>query len=778
MGWFDDDEEFVIEVIAAPMFEEEATPLKTALNTAIMSNQDQYDFLALAHFNSVELPMRRLMNYAKDPVKYPQGLPEITATGLSYNADALDDVINTIVGEPATVESIKIREPDLWYWAQLYLMDQYPLYNSTGHPSLYLKADGHKRSYYYTFYSVFKTGKYSNDRFVSDGKYRITLRAFIGCLPNYSDPDGGRVPRYSTIIFDVPLPVVKSYWHVSYTIDSEPKEDPDIPGIPIPYNTYYWIYDPSTNVYPELTLDLPPTIDETPFMPIIPIMIDGKFLADRAPSDIDYKSNQGLLRKIHMNYDSITDAVKGVGADKDDKPDLDKVDDIFYTFSIDIYTKCEASIQYLYHFFTKLHTTAMYDETLYATERSRFLHSGKEPRLNYWTMRENDFDLDIQFSYITLTTGNLGSRPDYKNWSKEVVIKPNVKYTYKMQRTHAVEPVCADDTNYDPDSPEWLMIDNIAVKYMTESEVRIKHWTSEGTYDELVVVGLVHRSTVRALGDKDSKYLRLDEEWVSGKNSHTDKKGQSGFFIPLNEEALKPLGLIDTEIALWDSMRLVIYAADIIVTKWYEKGFFKILIQVVVIVVGVILSLYFGPGAFTVMNVVLQSLIAIAISFAVSFATDFLMKMLGPKWVAIILVIVTIIKIIQFDFTALMQGMMSAQTLMTLKNAIQEIVTAYTQVKGLLLQDEMIDYAEDLEKKELELSEASDLLGPAPAGYDHMAMLELQDKRKEVIPIFGETPSDFYERTIHTHNMADVSLEQHHVYHDQQLMLPQPNYNI
>ena len=731
MGWFDDEEIFHAAISTSQLFDKEVNPILNAVAAAIFTDGDQHNYVMAAHYNSLTLLLNRYLHYAKDPSKFPPGLPTSKVSALAIADDTVLPILEGIVGEPIVIIFARAGAKKADITVYIHMQDNYNWNEFDNIATIggtdYEYIDFEWETYVYIYWD-------------ENGLPIIETRNTGYLLINFTAIVGG-APRQEKMYFGL---FHEDLWlHVQYTIISE--------DIAEEFRPYYWMYNSSQDTtYPELSEEALTAVIEIPseYYPIITLMREGDFIPDviEDPNDPllevpnpEFEAADGLLHKIHFGMQDFIDALTGEDLPEDEeKPDLDKVDDISFLFAIDVYTEVEASIEYLYYLFEDLSINSTVGYTEYE-DSLIYLDTGALPSVNYFEISEGDFNITLQYNYMTINKDvvNEGD-PLVDKYTKTIVVRPRHTYSF--------------------DNDGFVTITVVA----DSSTVSIKKRTSSTTYDEYIIHGPIVRTKIRALDESKWVYRHLvTEDAESGETGDP----RQGFFFPVSFTIADNLNIIHNDTMIYDSMMLVIYAADIEVIKWYEKGIFKILLQIIIVVAMVVLTLAFGPGALTFMNVVTNSLIALVTSFVVSIALDLLVELVGGKLAVLIAVVAVLVKAYLGNWAGF-ADLPFAEQLLQATQLITKVVNTYTSVSGSVLEQEVEDFLKDAKERQEEIDEKNEWL----EGDSSIDPLYIQ--REVAIQDPYEDPSDFYERTIHIGNPGVLSLDAIQGYVDSKLLLP------
>ena len=222
-----------------------------------------------------------------------------------------------------------------------------------------------------------------------------------------------------------------------------------------------------------------------------------------------------------------------------------------------------------------------------------------------------------------------------------------------------------------------------------------------------------------------------------------DKK--YGMYFPINRNVLKQLNPIDRNIVLTDGISVIVYAVQITYVKWYQRGFFKVL----VLIIAIIIAYYTGDWELVYeAGLTWQTAVTVITNIIINFATikglEFVASAIGGEIGAIIAAVVAIYALSQGKDT-LFGGSIAAPDL--LKTSVLAL-----EASNNIVLDELSDITRDLEdliksvkEKKEELKEAYDLLGSESIDY-----FDIRKGGFYFNP--NEMPDDFFNRTVHNKN--------------------------
>lgn len=513
----------------------------------------------------------------------------------------------------------------------------------------------------------------------------------------------------------------------NYTLSVEIEKTPLVPGDPIPpkeYTTYtrsywynndktylhvryqlpsdqlegtfrYWYYEVLSETYPEIDKILQDSYT-SPFYPLVPIRQNKVNVVDTVNKDNITK----MLNKLGVELSSITDAIMNTS----DGNDPSKIDECFIGMFANLDTTCNATKRYLWEFFAAQYQQQRVSKTVFDSWYAN-KNSGDTPQ-EALTIEEHDFNIRLLWNYIHVESkaGSVGKIG-----------------TTTIGRTTA---------------PRYIL-DNFDFE---ESKLVLTKQVSENVVSEITVHGLEHivdvyegtlySTTLADLDDEDRKY---------------------GFFIPLDRNIIKNVPFIERTELMMDSLTLVLYAVQISYVKWYQRGFFKVLVTVAMIVIAIYTGQYellFTEG------LTWATAIAIATSIVVNIilmeGLQLVIGVIGGELGAILAVATAI-----YAFTSPNPNLFGITDPKILLQASTMTIEASNRVIADDFRD-LLGNLEDLTKsiteKQKEIEEAYSLLGSNKIDY-----FDLRKGGFYFNP--NEQPLDFFQRTVHNKNPGVVSYE-------------------
>lgn len=454
-------------------------------------------------------------------------------------------------------------------------------------------------------------------------------------------------------------------------------------------------------------------------IPRIYARLGGRKLTDEEFKDTpEYKSMVGICRQMGMNWVNWVDEVhKSVGS-------LDSVTQIYMTYSLPANTTDPLIQDYLFSYFEtiygKLPNTS--PTTNFGDLNRAFLAGGSKQGQSY-EIKDKGYTQRVGFdalAYVDIS-GSIGA----------------VGTTQSGMETKLVQLGRVGSTS------RFRPYSSVTMHYYR------KQLTST-TYREYQVYGLTL------------------EEIVQGGDYTRASGGSEELLLPIDLSINHGFSIRQLEVLYTKAMYIVLNTLQVVKTKWYQTGIFK----VIMIIIAIVLSYFFPPAGVAVwtwMAAAYAVVQAVVIALLIQVAVKLLVK-LGVD-VGTAAAVLAVVAVIYGGFTALTKttgfaGMSSVQILQLSSQAFSASSQGFAlQTKAAI--KEFNSLMTDLTEEQKELQRKARELGMG----NHGPLLMFEPPISIGVRI-GESPDDYFERSIHTTNIASTvySLIETHV--DMGLQLP------
>lgn len=324
------------------------------------------------------------------------------------------------------------------------------------------------------------------------------------------------------------------------------------------------------------------------YLPYIPIRINNQFLRDT--DSVIYKKTKRAYFKA-MSGGSLDKVVEKV----EDNDQIGDLDFVYAVYGASLNSPEMAAKNYLFQFFKKIYTDsgdtyARFDEwerkwqealesvELYE-EWARSYYPGQNesppevkpyPELPVVSLDTRstsgvmNFHMSIQMNGVKVTSG-IGRLLDHKKGDYWLEVRPTKVYVKKFVQVNTQASGSGYQGSYSyPVEVEHLIIYN---------------QVTDNSWEAVEVFGLVHKNYV------------YDGKWViiNGSEAMADSE-ESGFIVPIHEDTFRDMRLVDSTQLSTACCYLVFNCYKTVKKKWYQSGFFKILLVVGIVVVSVVFA--------------------------------------------------------------------------------------------------------------------------------------------------------------------------------------------
>lgn len=251
--------------------------------------------------------------------------------------------------------------------------------------------------------------------------------------------------------------------------------------------------------------------------------------------------------------------------------------------------------------------------------------------------------------------------------------------------------------------------------------------------------------------------LKLRYEIYDGE-SIVARNNDDNLLIPLDRNIAHKLSILDREKLYYRSLHIVFNSAVEHEIKWYQKGIFRAILMIIAIVVtiwsggsawqSIVTAAGVGAGALAIvlLTIVLKAVVIRAV-------LDLVAKELGAD-VALILAVVAAVwgGAKAFNSGGIGQDVWAKNLLSAATGLAKASSKEYaSMIEGV--QEELSEFQDYAEGKWAELEEVNDLL-------DIKNLLNpFVFVGQEPLTLFGESPDDYYSRTVHSGNVGVRSTE-------------------
>lgn len=244
-----------------------------------------------------------------------------------------------------------------------------------------------------------------------------------------------------------------------------------------------------------------------------------------------------------------------------------------------------------------------------------------------------------------------------------------------------------------------------------------------------------------AVGDEDDAILLIP----------VDMSITRGYSLPVKENLYSR------------AMQYVFNSKVVTKVKWYQQGWFKYLMIIVAIVITVLsygsawqtigAALAAGAGA-----VVYMIAIGVLKMIIIGYVMKLFVRLVGPEFAFIVAIAAAMVGAYQAVGAGSIAGAPWAKELLALSTGLTKGINVELGREFGKLQAESLEFKQYMEYENERLEKANDLLKT--------------DSRLNPLVIFGESPTQYYNRTVHSGNIGLLGITSVSEYFDVSLQLP------
>lgn len=741
MGLFSSKKVTTVGTSVSRVIEDDSLPdaMKTGLLRSIVEGEGTVsEYLLEEAINSVALKAEAAYRYGQD--RYIYGLPSGEMYTNTQGRQEVQDVLDTLHGGPVFMEYVRFGPPNSLHIAWNKVITNFGWNPATNELTTLSAAKG-KPVYLDDLQLVIPE---SMQEIIAPGmveQWGIPAKAgYTPLRPAFVESAGNLVP-VSRVIIDhtateeyvlltaIWVDVVGDFFDQTITYPTETHvitttefdEEADYFHAKYQYggSTYFWMYEVGTGTYP--TLDSffeSPVVVSGEYFPFLYFRYEKQSMAQDTSSN-DFKSSKKLASYFGMNFKEVVDAIH-------ENPDIDDVEQAMCIMAVPAGSQDKADLLYLYDYFNELYFNL--DIDYYATIDIKriqgFLFRKYDPTRHTTVIQDAKFKMALSNAglFKKRVVGNIGPIGTVTGHVG------NIDFTYKVRNTRTDEDVDA--------------VLEVPCHFYRKQ-------ISEVLYDEIQVLNL--KTIYHVYG----RYSVIGEE--------TD----SILLVPIDRSISANYDFKTRERLYSRSLHFVFNSRVVTKLKWYQQEWFADFLFVVAIVITVVtlgkgaysLTVAAALGTLTISAIVWSIAVQIIRYLLVSYLVKLFVKVVGAEAAFVIALALTAYNIGNASTTASnVPGAPWAQDLLQLSSNL---------IKGIeqSIQDNMKDLLKEARDFEAESEQQLKNLETAQ---------ELLERNSLLSPftIFGESPQEYFQRTVHSGNIGTIGIGAITHYVDMALTLP------
>ena len=718
---------------------------KLGVFNGIVSDGDVVDHILEAAANSVATKIRSAYLYAEQHAPY--GLPTGTFYGNNRGTEQVTQLLNSIEGSEVFVEYCRMGPMNKLHLAWQTLIGSHgydPVTNKLGSLTASKKTDVYladmvlamSRTAYDSYLPAVLAvwDKPANSYYIPE--YRTDFDTFF--VPYAASPTVIRSGAEAVIVkyvYKVPVTYTNEDGWGQYTVEEYKKESFEFSLPAIDHSkTYYqvkygvgnaikfWSYQVGSGTY--FSLDTLLEVLGKPsgqYFPHIYFRLN-KTDPNANKADPKYIANSKLAKKLSLNYETLVSQIH-------ENPDIKDVEQAFLTLGIPAESTDPIELMYLYEYWNTQYQSI--DTPVQAGFNPvSFMLRGVSNDIDYtYSIEIKDAAFKMQFIHSGIIKqrqiGSIGEKGSY-NASVE---------SRELSRTI---------TSSVNDSETTSVIKIPYKVYIYRKQVGINF------YDEVTLINPAVKYFI--YGQYDNIVGDADKELI---------------LVPIDMSLLNPLSVRDKERLISRSMHLVFNSRVVTKVKWYQQSWFGDLLMIAAIVYTAVTLASDGGAGLEAVAALQAGAYAKAALIILTGLAEYVVYTEGFKLfaeavgadLAFLLAIAAMLYGISEQVEAgTMKLTPTAKDFLSLANGLMGGSSAALNLEMQGLADDFAQFAEIKEEKLEALETAQELLNPTQLLSPYV--------------LFGESPSSYYKRTVHSGNIGSVMIDELHNFHERSLTLP------
>ena len=689
----------------------------------------------------------RMYEYAKK--SYAYGLPKSNLVSVTQGTDVVRQVVSSVVGKPVTLDYCHFCAYNSIHMGWQVLTDQYG-YEEASNELKVLSAKLGTTVWLKDMVAVYSQATVDQaepgtlDQWGTAANAGYTPQRLLGGLVNgvaeptpylidtlmghdtveviYTYRKDGKLVDGKLVLNVDPPDFESEYFQVKYRYTTL------VNGKEVP-RVGYWTYKDDAGLFPELD-----KLYETDYaglgsyLPRAYFRLNKTNLAtEERKKSAEYKTTQKLLKYLSIDYQNMADSIY-------DNTDLEYIEQAFLMMGVPMNAKSEAERHYLFDYFNTL---------FYSTTGTFAYANPLREAANEFTRRgsrairiqDKGFTMTLAYQGIAKRrmAGKIGSIGDHSHATGTEQYTETVNYREGASLTQGTRLVSVQYHSY-------------------------RRQLTSGLYDE-----------VRVYEPRLTYHIWSKYNYVAG--SASDR-----LLVPLDHVVTDLLPLSQREVLYYKSLHFVFNSRVTTKTKWYQTGVFKIVVVIVAIVIAVFTGQWqaayaaLAAAAAAGMTALALTLLTFIVkTLVVQYTFKLFAKAVGPEFALVAAVVGAIVGVGMSMTSA--QG---SSTALWGERLLQSSVGLSKGAGGAIqedmndLQGDWTDFQSYQERQDAALKKGQDLLQTT----NLLDPLMFTEAHLTPQIRFGETPHDYFTRTIHAGNVGVVGIDAVAYYHDMALTLP------
>lgn len=748
MGLFGGKTKTTVGTTVSRVMEDNLVPnsIDRGILSAIFRDGDKVAYISEELIGSIGIKMNRYFKYGKNT--YVNGVPSGEYLKSNSCKEAVETILSSLEGAPMTTTYCNYGPPNSSHIGWLKVIELYGLNTETNELTTLSAIKGlpvfmHDLQVVVPTSSVEALNPFVLEQWGIAPNTGVTPKRTIGSL------SAGTFGKYSPAIYDDAA--TEDYFKLTYVwetveiINGITKKTQFEESLTFLNNAFeddanyfqarylkngkpnYFMYKDGVGTYP--SLDVFFTTDNTTSGTFFPVSYfrfnKASISADKTSQE--YLTNKRLIKYLGMDYDDIATNIDG-------NTDIAQVEQAMLMFGVPASTTNKYEQTYLFDFFKSIYNAV----TISSPANTSLQFSSIETLLKGGKANSSDFD---SASSVPLSSLVIQDKKFKMTLNHAGVYRNRVAGSIGVPGTHT---------------------SNV---FTTVSNQILKNFT--GLAMNKVVPATLHVYRRQITVDVYEEYQVADLKvtyHIFGEYAVTADETDDILLIPLDKSITDLYSLVDKEQLMCRAMHFVFNSRVVQDIKWYQTGVFKVFLVIVAIIITIIsqgtawqsIAAALSVGAITAAALIVIEMILWQVLFAYVF--KLFVKLVGIK----IAFILAIVAAVSGTYIAIDAGSIAGAPW---AGRLLQVSTGLTSAGDKVIQDEMQDLLGEMSAFDKQMKEEMKLLD------DAKKMLEGSVHLNPFI-IFGESPDEFYNRTIHAGNIGIVGIDAISNFVESQLKLP------
>lgn len=422
-----------------------------------------------------------------------------------------------------------------------------------------------------------------------------------------------------------------------------------------------------------------------------------------------YKNSKRLLNTIGMDYEQVANAI-------DESPAIADVEQAMMIMAVPANTTNQNEMRYLHDYFKQLLGLSVHDTPAVGNPFTTGL-------ANTIVIQDKRFKMTLGFSNIM------------KRLAVGKIAEPG-QYTFALEnKSEVVEGIQVGTL-------QKVMWNTSRKVHVYRKQINLNQYEEVKVYDLNMKYHIFQQYS--AVGDEDDTTLLIP----------IDMSIVRGYSLPIKENLYSR------------AMQYVFNSKVVTKVKWYQQGWFRYFMLIVAIVVTVMsygstwqaIGAALSAGTITIGAVVYMIAIGVLKMIVIGYVLKLFVRLVGPEFAFIVAIAAAMVGAYQAVGAGSIAGAPWAKELLALSTGLTKGINVELGKEFGKLKKDALDFESYMDTENERLEKANDLLK--------------NDHKLNPLVIFGESPTQYYNRTVHSGNIGVLGITSVEQYFDVSLQLP------